>query len=150
MPVFKDIVEAITHAKFPLVVPESYAPHLSESYLDKDAPDLIFEPNEFERVRVSYPVTYIVDMYVNKVDFEFVRSSDIYEVHRLLEWYLTTYAASPEAMNDPDTKLFIDRAKKTYEAFNRRVTIKNNARTPGAPLSIVDAMKRLNGGTPTC
>jgi len=146
MAIYKDIVDAIMHAKFPLIVPESYVPHLPEAYLEKDAPDLIFEPNEFERVRVLYPTTYIADMYVSKVDFEFVRSSDIYEVHRLLEWYLTTYATSPEALNDPDTKLFIDRAKKTYEAFNRRVTIKNRAKPTNAPLNLIEAMKILNGG----
>jgi len=142
---FKDITSAIKQALFPLIVPEGYVPHLPAIYLLPDAPEMIHVPNEYDRVQVNYPITYIVDMYDSKVDFQFVNSNDVYEVHRLLEMYLMEFAGNQAALNDPATKLFIDRARNTYHAFHRRVSVRKRAKEVQEPMSMAEALASLAG-----
>jgi hypothetical protein len=142
---YQDIAQAVKEALFEVIIPESYRPHVSELYTGENAPPMINNPNPYERCVARYPITYIVDMFYNKVDFSIVHRKDAIEIVRLLEIYLKQYEGLQTT--DEATTLFITRARATYDAMSaRQRTRKRDEGTYEPQIGLLDALGALNGG----
>lgn len=95
---------------------------IEKYWISKDSPGPNYVPLRGEKSSMMIPISTLVDLYFNEVDFKF----HSYDQMRQIERYLGTYISVMEAHQDNlsrEQKEYINRAKNFFNFLKKKVDV---------------------------
>lgn len=124
--IYATITEEVTKRLFRVQIPEYYRYHPIKRAPGDVSPPLYEPTDRFEMALSSLPLTHIVDMCVNKVEFRVMDPKDITTIVEILLNYQHHIEQLPEGSLDDDTRIFFDRVKQAIAIIGPRAVARRN------------------------
>lgn len=127
-----------------LGIPVTYGIQPSYVFHEKSSGP-IYIPMDGETGRGNYTISHMIDMYENKIPFEFAHDGDLLDVDKQLGYFLD-YART-QKFADKESQEFIRRAKNLYVQINKKARVLRKLNPgknfqPSQFLSLIDQIER--------
>ncbi len=150
MPImYRDIADMINKRKFKIIVNETYQPVIHPVFLQDGAPPPVCNPgpmDEGNKCITMLPISFIIDMVVNGVEFALYERDDVFVITELLRMYIATYKDILAISKDAEQLSFMKNAETTYAIMKERVDRRKRQEHVKAPTNLVDILLSLCGG----